>query len=83
MDSVILYQHHTYHQVSLLIKTATTQDIGFFFLFLHILNEIFVIYWNIEKNFKLEIIDYIFRKIIMLSEVNILESLNEYYQKQV
>ena len=28
-------------------------------------------------------IDYIFRKIIMLKEVNILESPNEYYQKQV
>ena len=32
---------------------------------------------------KLEIIDYIFRKIIMLNEVNILESPNKYYQKQV
>ena len=31
----------------------------------------------------LEIIDYIFRKIITLNEVNILESPNEYYQKQV
>ena len=37
-------------------------------------------YWN---NLKLEIIDYIFRKIIPLNEVNILESPNEYYQKQV
>ena len=37
-------------------------------------------YWN---NLKLEIIDYIFRKIFTLNEVNILESLNKYYQKQV
>ena len=35
------------------------------------------------NNLKLEIIDYIFRKKIMLNEVNILESPNEYYQKQV
>ena len=35
------------------------------------------------NNLKLEIIDYIFRKIITLNEVNILESPNEYYQKQV
>ena len=35
------------------------------------------------NNLKLEVIDYIFRKIIMLNEVNILESPNEYYQKQV
>ena len=33
------------------------------------------------NNLKLKIIDYIFRKIIMLNEVNILESPNEYYQK--
>ena len=35
------------------------------------------------NNLKLEIIDYIFRKIIMLNEVNILESPNKYNQKQV
>ena len=35
------------------------------------------------NNLKLEIINYIFRKIITLNEVNILESPNEYYQKQV
>ena len=35
------------------------------------------------NNLKLEIIDYIFRKIITLNEVNILESPDEYYQKQV
>ena len=33
------------------------------------------------NNLKLEIIDYIFRKIITLNEVNILESPNEYYQQ--
>ena len=54
-----------------------------FFLFLHILNEIFLKYWNFENSLKLEIIDYIFRKIITLNKVNILESPNEYYQKQV
>ena len=31
----------------------------------------------------MEIINYIFRKIITLNEFNILESRNEYYQKQV
>ena len=35
------------------------------------------------NDLKLEIIDYIFRKIITLNEVNILENPNEYYQKQV
>ena len=35
------------------------------------------------NNLKLEIIDYIFSKKIMLNEVEILESPNEYYQKQV
>ena len=35
------------------------------------------------NNLKLEIINYIIRKIITLNEVNILESPNEYYQKQV
>ena len=40
-------------------------------------------YWKYGNNLKLEIIDYIFRKIIMLNEANILESPNEYNQKQV
>ena len=35
------------------------------------------------NNLKLEIIDYFFRKIVMLNEVNILESPKEYYQKQI
>ena len=35
------------------------------------------------NNLKFEIIEYIFRQIIMLNEVNILESPNEYYQKQI
>ena len=66
-----------FHQ---LIQDVATQDKGVFW-FLNILNEIL---WNIEIwNLKLEIIDYIFRKIITLNEVNILESPNEYYQKQV
>ena len=34
------------------------------------------------NNLKLEIIDYIFRKIIMLNEVNILESPNKYHRKK-
>ena len=34
------------------------------------------------NNLKLEIIDYIFRKITPLNEVNILESPNEYYRKK-
>ena len=33
------------------------------------------------NNLKLEIIDYIFRKIITLNEVIILKSANEYYRK--
>ena len=60
---------------------VATQDKGVF-LFLHILNEI-LSYIELLKQFKLEIIDYIFRKIITLNEVYILESPNEYYQKQV
>ena len=53
-----------------------------FFVFAHFERN-FVIYWNMEKNLKLEIIDCISRKIITLNEVNILESPNEYNQKQV
>ena len=60
----------------------TTQDKGVF-LFLHILNEISWYIEILETILKLEIIDYIFKKIITLKEVNILESPNEYYQKQV
>ena len=53
---------------------STTQDRGFF-LILHILKEMYdiLIYGN---NLNLEAIDYIFRNIIILNEVNILESPN-------
>ena len=55
----------------------------FFFVFAHVFGTKFcdiLKYWSILK---LEIIDYIFRKIITLNEVHILEGPNEYYQKQV
>ena len=66
------------------IDNKSTQDRGFV-LFLHILNEIlwYSCILKYGNNLKLETIDYIFRKTIMLNEVNILESPNEYYQKQV
>ena len=66
-------------------KTAlfqSTQDKGVFFVFAHFEKKICEIL-KFGKNLELEIIDYIFRKIIMINEVQILESPNEYYQKQV
>ena len=69
------------HYKNMVDIRETTQDRGVF-LFLHILNEIL---WNIEiwKQFKVENHWLYFRKLITLNEVNILESPNEYYQKQV
>ena len=69
----------------------STQDRGFFLFQLRTkVFFCFCTFWTefceilkFRINLKLEIIDYIFRKIITLNEVNILESPNEYYQKQV
>ena len=65
-----------------LVDILSNSGQRFFFCFCTFWTKFFDIL-RYGNNLKLEIIDYIFRKIIMLNEVNILQNPNEYLQKQV